>query len=68
MKRVYEMKFRCERIIAAAGGSQEFEVEASSLEEARSKFEKGQGELVATECEVTDLEDYDLDNIWEEDE
>lgn len=60
------MNFRCERIIAAAGGSQEFEVEADTIEEARSKFEKGEGELVATECEVTDLDEYDLDNIWEE--
>ena len=60
------MKFRCLREIVAASGDQEFEVEADSEEEARELFRQGRGELVVNNCEVTDLGEYDLDNIWEE--
>ena len=55
-------------MIVSAGGTQEFEVEADNLEEARAKFEQGDGKLVEDYCEVMDLDDYDLDSIWEEGE
>lgn len=60
------MKFRCVREIVSAEGSQEFEVEAKSIEEAKEKFKSGGGELVSSDCEVMDLSDYDLDSVWEE--
>lgn len=60
------MKFRCPREIKEASGDQEFEVEADSIEQARELFAAGGGELVANNCEVTDLGEYDLDSIWQE--
>lgn len=60
------MKFRCIKDIAKAEGTQEFEVEAKDLESATEKFKAGEGELVATECEVIALDEYDLECIWEE--
>lgn len=62
------MKFRCVRDIKAASGTQEFQVEAATIDEAEQMFKRGEGELVASECEVTDLYEYDLDSIWQEDQ
>lgn len=59
-------KFICQRPITAADGYQEFTVEAESAEEAKELFERGEGELTFTECEVLDLGEYDLDTIHEE--
>ena len=59
-------KFRCEREIIAASGSQEFEVEAVDIDEARELFKSGKGEMVESDCEVTDLADYDLDTLYQE--
>ena len=59
-------KFRCMRGIKSANGHQEFEVEAEDEESARELFEADRGELVSTECEIDDLEEYDLDSIWED--
>ena len=59
-------KFRCVRDIKAAAGTQEFEVDALNENAAREKFRRGEGVLVATECEVMDLGKYDLDSIWQE--
>ena len=60
------MKFRCSKEIAAASGDQIFEVEADDEDQAREMFKNDKGELVENNCEVIDLDPYDLDNIWVE--
>lgn len=60
------MKYRCTREVISAGGDQEFEVEADSLEEARGLFKSGEGVLVRCNAEVINLGEYDLEGIWEE--
>lgn len=62
------MKFRCQRNIDKAEGTQDFEVEAESEDEAREMFQAGKGELVETDCEVIDLSEYDLSSMWMESE
>lgn len=61
------MKYRCTRDAISVGGDQEFEVEADSIEEAREKFARGEGEFVADNTEISCLSPYDLDSIWQED-
>jgi hypothetical protein len=60
------LKFRCQRQIEHAEGDQEFEVEADDLDHAIELFKSGDGELVETNCEITALSEYDLENVWEE--
>lgn len=58
-------RYRCTRSIKDASGEQEFEVIATDPGFAEMMFVQGLGELVETECEITDLGEYDLDSIWE---
>lgn len=47
------MKFRVERDIVNAQGTQTYEIEALSIDEAVTKFNRGEGDLVDEELEVT---------------
>ncbi len=59
------MKFQCVRDIEEAGGTQVFETEAGTKEEALERFIANKGvELVDNECEVTSLSEWDIENIW----
>lgn len=58
------MKYRCAKEILSAGGDQEFEVEAETLADARKLFAGGKAELVVSNCEVTHLSEFNLDDIW----
>jgi len=58
-------KFRCTREVVTVEGSQEYEVEANSIEEAIKKFLAGDSEIIESELEVLHSEDFDFDNIEE---
>lgn len=49
------MKYHVIRDVLQTHGSQTFEVEASSFEEARDKVIDGKGEIVSEEIEVQEL-------------
>lgn len=49
------MKFRVERAVESADGTQTFEVEADTEAEALVKFRDDQGEIVEWDVEVTSL-------------
>lgn len=56
------------RHIASASGTQLFEVEANSKEEAFRKFENGEGNFVEEEIEVESLEELTIDDVHEEEQ
>ena len=57
--------FRCSKNVECAEGYQDFQVEATDEKAAQKLFEKGEGLLVHTEVEVTDLSEYDISTIYE---
>lgn len=48
-------RFLIERDITDAGGTQTFYVDAETEDEAMEKHRNGEGEIYASECEVTNL-------------
>ena len=60
------MRYFCPKEIVAASGDQVFFVEAENEDDARELFANGGGELHHSECEVTDLSEFDLNTIWPE--
>lgn len=60
-------KYHIDVDIKNANGTQCWEVEAESPEEALRKYNDGDGEVVHEEIEVTELEDATLDVVREAD-
>lgn len=58
-------KFRIDRDVVSAEGTQTFEVEAENLEEAIKKFDAGESEIVEHEVEVVALSHFDNADIYE---
>jgi hypothetical protein len=58
-------KYRGEREVQSAEGSQEFEVVATNAEEALEKYMNGEGRLVESDVEVIALSDFIMDSIYE---
>lgn len=58
------MKYRVDKIVIDASGTQTFEVKANTLAEACRKFKGGNGELVGESVEVVVENDIDIEDIW----
>jgi len=59
------MKYRIERDVTNFHGSQTFECDADSKEEAMKKFEKGDDIFIEQDIEVTNLSDVTIEEIYE---
>jgi len=59
------MKFRVNREVESASGSQEWETEADSIEEAFENLKEGIGDIVENDVEVTNLEPIELNDLYE---
>jgi len=59
------MKYTCIREVTTVTGHQEFQVEASSLEDAKRAFLEGEADITHEELSVEDLTDWDFDEIQE---
>ena len=58
------MKYQLMRDVRHWEGSQTFEVQADTLDEAGQKFIKGEGDIVEHDVEVTALFEIDLNEIY----
>ena len=57
--------FEIVREIVSASGTQTFQVDADSVQDALEKFQNGESSIVNDDCEVTELADFDLDDIYQ---
>ena len=62
------MKFRIDRDVTAAEGTQSFTVEAVDITEACLLFKAGKGDLIEHDVEVVDLSEINEVAIYEADE
>ncbi len=58
------MKYRVDKIVLWAEGTQTYEVEADTLKEACRKFKDGNGELVNENVELRVEDDIDPEDLW----
>ncbi|MCK5604918.1 hypothetical protein KAR91_23715 [Candidatus Pacearchaeota archaeon] len=60
------MKWNLDVDITRASGWQTWQVEADTKEQAIELFEKGDGDVIAEEIEVTNLENFDYSTIYKD--